>query len=178
MRCTHRPAPRHPLTPPQYTPLILLSGHPDLFPAHPIALPMLVGVWSITLVGIFVKIVIRAVPKWITAIIFIVQGWLALFLIPIVLDANSPFEFQVLFFGGITYTVGAMVYVIKWPNPWPRVFGYHEIFHAFTVVAAGAMLYVVSVCLSNHTLRSEYVAAAAAESLAQAALAVTVAGGF
>ena len=39
--------------------------------------------------------------------------------------------------GGLAYTLGAVVYALKWPDPWPRTFGYHEVFHAFTIVGAG-----------------------------------------
>ena len=54
---------------------------------------------------------------------------------PAVLRATGPGLLALILAGGICYTVGAVIYALRWPDPWPRTFGYHEVFHALTIVA-------------------------------------------
>jgi hemolysin III len=58
--------------------------------------------------------------------------------------APRPRHGRLLLSGGILYTLGAVVYATKRPDPWPRVFGFHEVFHAFTIAGAGCHLAVIS----------------------------------
>ena len=53
--------------------------------------------------------------------------------------------------GGVAYTVGAVVYALKRPDPWPQVFGYHEVFHALTVVGAGLHMATIGLVVLPHT---------------------------
>jgi len=63
----------------------------------------------------------------------------------------QPAELWLIVLGGVAYTVGALVYAMKRPNPWPRTFGYHEIFHALTLVGAGLHLAAVLSILRSAT---------------------------
>jgi hemolysin III len=63
-------------------------------------------------------------------------GWVAVFVFPELLQNGGVAAFALLLAGGALYTAGAVFYATKWPNPWPRTFGYHEFFHAATVLAA------------------------------------------
>ncbi|MFM2183901.1 MAG: hypothetical protein RJB61_2195 [Actinomycetota bacterium] len=68
---------------------------------------------------------------------FIVVGWTAALVLPQLADALGTLGFMLILLGGIAYTLGALCFATRRPNPWPRVVGFHEVFHAFTVIAAG-----------------------------------------
>jgi hemolysin III len=80
-------------------------------------------------------------PKWVAASIAIALGWVGGIVFPQILARVGAGGTTLLLVGGIAYTVGAVVYALKRPDPVPAVFGYHEIFHAL-VVAAVACQYV------------------------------------
>jgi hemolysin III len=93
-------------------------------------------VWVGALGGITLRQVWLDAPKWAIALPYIVVGWSALAVLPQLLRHLGGGGFALLLIGGIFYTAGAIVYALKRPDPFPRVFGYHEIFHACTVVGA------------------------------------------
>lgn len=68
---------------------------------------------------------------------YIALGWLALVLAPRLLERLSATELALIVAGGVIYTAGAIALALRRPDPWPTVFGYHEIWHVFTVIAAG-----------------------------------------
>ncbi len=85
--------------------------------------------------------VIRAVawphaPRAITAACFTAAGWVVIAYLPEFHAAVDPRTFAWIVVGGVTFTVGAIIYLTKLPDPWPRTFGYHEVFHALTIVGA------------------------------------------
>jgi hemolysin III len=82
-------------------------------------------------------------PKWAVAVPYVVVGWCAMVVLPQLLHALGGAGFGLLAAGGGFYTVGAIIYSLRKPNPVPGVFGYHEVFHACTVV--GATLHFVVV---------------------------------
>jgi hemolysin III len=99
-------------------------------------LTLLAIVWSAALIGVLQCLFWSHAPRWIISIYYVVMGWLAL---PYVVELNNALGVTGISFlvvGGVAYTVGAVIYVLKRPNPWPKVFGYHEIFHSLTIVAA------------------------------------------
>jgi hemolysin III len=100
-------------------------------------------VWGGAAVGITVRQLWLDAPKWAVAIPYVVVGWCALVVAPQLLHALGGAGFGLLAAGGAAYTAGALVYAAKKPNPVPGVFGYHEVFHACTVV--GATLHFVVV---------------------------------
>lgn len=105
---------------------------------------VLVIVWVGALVGITLRQVWLAAPKWAIALPYVVVGWCALLVIPQLVRALGGAGFALLLAGGAAYTVGAVVYALKKPDPWPRVFGYHEVFHLCTVVGATLHFYVIA----------------------------------
>jgi hemolysin III len=114
-----------------YTPVCLLAM-PTAW-----AVPMLSVVWGGAVLGIVIKLFAFERLKLLGYCLYPVLGWAAVISLPALLDGMSSAELVLLFSGGILYTVGIPVLVRERPNPWPRTFGYHEVWHAFTV-AAGA----------------------------------------
>lgn len=111
-----------------YTPICAALLEPAL------ALRVLTAVWVGALAGISTSIFWPTAPRWFTTPIYVVLGWVALWYLSQLWNAGGPAVVWLLVAGGLLYTVGAVVYGFKWPNPAPRTFGFHEIFHAFTVV--------------------------------------------
>ena len=101
---------------------------------------LIVG-WSIGIVGAALAASPITAPRWLTSAAYVGFGWLAV--VPLARLAQIlPWEAVALFaVGGILYTVGAIVYARRRPDPWPRWFGFHEVFHTL-VVAAGAVHYL------------------------------------
>jgi hemolysin III len=102
-------------------------------------------VWIGALVGITLRQVWLDAPKWVIALPYVVVGWAAVVVLPQLWRALGPAGFVLLLAGGLAYTVGAVVYAIKKPNPMPGVFGYHEVFHACTIVGATLHYVVIAV---------------------------------
>jgi hemolysin III len=102
-------------------------------------------VWAGAVVGITVRQLWLDAPKWAIAIPYVVVGWCAVAVLPQLLHALGGVGFGLLFVGGAFYTVGAIVYSARRPNPVPGVFGYHEVFHACTVVGATLHFVVINV---------------------------------
>lgn len=100
-------------------------------------------VWGGAIVGITVRQLWLDAPKWAVAVPYVVVGWCAMVVLPQLLHALGGAGFGLLAAGGGFYTVGAIIYSLRKPNPVPGVFGYHEVFHACTVV--GATLHFVVV---------------------------------
>jgi hemolysin III len=74
--------------------------------------------------------------RWLSAPFYIALGWVAVAVLPDILRHGGPATFVLLLAGGAIYSTGAVFYALRRPNPWPTVFGHHEFFHAFTLVAA------------------------------------------
>ncbi len=81
-------------------------------------------------------------PRWVSTGCYLAVGWIAVLALPSLWSALGPGDFGLLAAGAVLYTVGAVVYARKRPDPWPQVFGYHEVFHALTVVGATAIAIV------------------------------------
>ncbi|HEY5250765.1 MAG TPA: hemolysin III family protein [Acidimicrobiales bacterium] len=100
-------------------------------------------VWGGAAIGITVRQTWLDAPKWAVAIPYVVVGWCAMVVLPQLLHALGGAGFGLLAAGGGFYTVGAIIYSLRKPNPVPGVFGYHEVFHACTVVGAALHFVVV-----------------------------------
>jgi len=100
--------------------------------------------WGGALVGITVRQVWLDAPKWVVALPYVVVGWAAVWVLPQLWRALGPTGFTLLLAGGLAYSAGAVVYAVKRPNPVPGVLGYHEVFHACTVVGAGLQFVVIA----------------------------------
>lgn len=92
-------------------------------------------VWAGALAGIAMRLAWLDAPKWAVAVPYVVVGWVAVVAMPELLHVLGGAGFTLLVAGGALYTLGAVAYARKRPDPWPAVFGYHEIFHALVVGA-------------------------------------------
>lgn len=92
-------------------------------------------VWAGALLGIAINLAFRFPPRLVVAAIYVVLGWVAVWYLPSLWAHGGPAIVWLLVSGGILYTIGAVVYATKWPNPSMRFFSFHEIFHACTVLA-------------------------------------------
>ncbi|MCU0270275.1 MAG: hemolysin III family protein [Acidimicrobiales bacterium] len=99
------------------------------------ATPLLVAVWLGAAVGVAVSVFWLHAPRWVTASCYLGVGWLAVAALPWLWSALEPARFSLLVLGGVLYSTGAVVYARKRPDPWPHVFGYHEVFHALVIAA-------------------------------------------
>jgi len=94
-------------------------------------------VWAGALLGIVLSIAWVRAPKFLVAAVCVLLGWVALPLLPALKAALGTSAVVLLASGGVAYSMGALVYALRRPDPFPTVFGYHEIFHALVIVAAG-----------------------------------------
>ena len=99
---------------------------------------MLSIIWSLALIGIVVKIFYMRAPRWLNAGIYVIMGWFSVAAAGQMLSALPTWVFVWLLIGGIIYTLGAVVYSTKIFNFKPGVFGFHEIWHIFVLLAAMA----------------------------------------
>lgn len=112
-----------------YTPLAVL-----LLPTDQ-QLTLLAVVWTGAITGIAFRIWWLRAPRWLYTLCYIALGWAALFYLPDFARAGGTALVVLIIVGGLLYTAGAVVYGLKRPNPSPSWFGFHEIFHTFTIAA-------------------------------------------
>ena len=112
-----------------YTPftLLLLDGA--------LRWTMLGVVWGGALAGIVVRNVRWEAPRWLNVTFYLALGWVAIGILPQVLHRGGVAVLVLLAVGGLFYTLGALVYAFRRPDPSPRWFGFHEVFHALTLLA-------------------------------------------
>ena len=119
-----------------YTPfaLLVLDGYWKI--------AVLAVVWSGAGIAILLKMVWVDAPKWLAAVFGISLGWVGVIVAPQLFGGIGLAGALLLIAGGVAYTVGAIIYARRRPDPFPTIFGYHEIFHAL-VIAAVALQYAV-----------------------------------
>jgi len=121
-----------------YTPVCLLAL------SGAIAIGLLVLVWSIAVAGIVLKVTWPSAPRWLGVACYIAAGWIFLVAVTEIKDTLALVPAVLLLTGGLCYTAGGVIYALRRPNPFPRVFGYHEVFHALTIVGGAAHFAVVA----------------------------------
>jgi hemolysin III len=121
-----------------YTPVALLALHGSL------ARTILIVVWAGALGGVVFKLVWIDAPKWVFAAVYLALGWVSVAILGELPAAIGWLGVAGLAAGGLLYTAGAMVYASERPNPLPRVFGYHEVFHALVLGAVGLHYAVIA----------------------------------
>ena len=94
------------------------------------------SVWCAALGGIALTLLAPNLPRYIRAVPYVALGWAGFLLMPAVFKTLGTTCFWLLLGGGIPYTIGTWAYARRQPNPWPLVFGYHEIFHLMVIIAA------------------------------------------
>lgn len=93
-------------------------------------------VWAIAVAGIFLKIFFMGAPRWISTLIYLMMGWLCMVAVYPLVTTLVPMALFWLALGGLFYSVGAVVYALKRPNPLPGIFGFHEIWHCFVILGS------------------------------------------
>lgn len=106
---------------------------------------MCLAVWLAAVVGSLLKLFTARAPKWVGAGLYLVLGWAGVWLLPQLIDSIGWLATGLCVAGGVVYSLGAVVYALKRPDPRPEVFGYHEIFHALVLVAAGLHYAVIAI---------------------------------
>jgi len=112
-----------------------------------IRLVLLLLVAGGAVVGIAIRQLALDTPKWANTLPYLVVGWAAVAVMPQIYRGGGPLCFSLVVGGGLAYTLGALAYAFKTPKLSPRVFGYHELFHAGTLVGAGLNFWALSVAL-------------------------------
>jgi hemolysin III len=113
-----------------YTPLFMLVASPS--GGH----GALAAIWIAAGVGVVKSLAWAHAPKWLTALLCVAIGWMVIFQVMGRTPVVGTTCIGLLVASGVTYSVGAVVYALKRPDPFPRVFGYHEIFHLLVVLAS------------------------------------------
>lgn len=101
------------------------------------------GVWLLGLAGVGLAVSGLRVPRWVGAGLYIAVGWLALLALPALWNSLPPGAVASLLLGGALYTASAAVYALRWPDPLPRLLGFHEVFHL--LVVAGSVVFATAV---------------------------------
>ena len=107
-------------------------------------IPLLSTVGGLALAGAILKLAWPRLPRFLNLGIYVVLGWAAVVAAPPLVQALSPTAVAMILGSGLLYTGGGLAHALRWPDPAPRVFGHHEVFHAATI-AATALLYLVLV---------------------------------
>jgi hemolysin III len=98
--------------------------------------PLMIGiVWGLAILGVLFKLAWFGAPRWIFVALYVAMGWMAALRPTEVVNLPGG-ALAALVAGGVVYTVGALVYGFKRPNPWPPVLGFHELWHGFVLVAS------------------------------------------
>jgi hemolysin III len=88
-------------------------------------------------------------PRWVYVPVYAGLGWAAVFVLPQLLRGTGPTALVLVAAGGVLYTLGALAYGLRRPDPWPRWFGFHEVFHACTVAAFACQYIAVWIVVSH-----------------------------
>jgi hemolysin III len=119
----------------------------------PVCLLVLTGAWRLGVlvavcigagVGILTKFAWVGAPKWVSAVLALALGWTAVLILPQLATRLNPAAVALLAVGGLAYTAGAIVYARGKPDPSPTLFGYHEVFHALTIVAVACQYVAIA----------------------------------
>lgn len=112
-----------------YTPLSIMLLEPN---ANRM---LLIVIWSTAAAGVLISSLWPTAPRWVTVPLYLIMGWISVFYVPAMLETGGTLIVSLIALGGVLYSIGAVVYAIKKPNISINWFGFHELFHAFTVAA-------------------------------------------
>ena len=115
-----------------YTPIALLVLHGTTQVA------VLAGVWAGAAGGVALSVFWIDAPRWLAAATYLALGWVALLALPQLVTGLPAWPLTLIAASGVLYSIGAVVYATRRPDPWPATFGFHEVFHVFVIVAATA----------------------------------------
>ena len=113
----------------------------------PALMHLLDGAWRLTMLsvvgggavaGMLFKVMWIRCPDWLGTLLYLLLGWSVVVPAHLIVPQLSMWQLGWLVAGGLAYTVGAIVFVMRWPDPWPEHFGHHEVWHVFVLAGAGA----------------------------------------
>ncbi|MGB3014948.1 MAG: hemolysin III family protein, partial [Candidatus Nanopelagicales bacterium] len=110
---------------------------------------LLVLVWGIAIVGTTIGVAWWSAPRWLVVGSYLALGWVAVLFLPVLWQAFGVVVVLLIAFGGLLYSIGAVVYARKKPDPSPDWFGYHEVFHSFTIAAFLVQLVAVAMVVTR-----------------------------
>lgn len=96
---------------------------------------LLIIVWSGAIAGALFRLFWLSAPRWLSTALYVIVGWVVVFFLPELIDGAGVAVVVLIATGGILYTLGAIVYATRWPDPSARAFGFHEVFHSLTIAA-------------------------------------------
>ncbi|GAA2308210.1 hemolysin III family protein [Glycomyces scopariae] len=128
-----------------YTPIAALALHGTPRTA------LLTVIWTGAALGVLFRILWHDAPRWLYTALYIVLGWSAVAVTPQLLAGAGLTATILIYTGGVLYTIGALVYALKKPNPSLQWFGFHEVFHAFTLAAYTAQFTAVALVVQAAT---------------------------
>ncbi len=102
---------------------------------------ILILVWLFSVTGVVLSLLTVPIPRWVKTSLYIGLGWLGLLVLPAIWNALPWTAIALMILGGLLYTLGGVIFAMRWPDPFPRVLGYHELFHL--LVIAGGAIYVL-----------------------------------
>ncbi|MFI6905832.1 hemolysin III family protein [Nonomuraea sp. NPDC050394] len=127
-----------------YTPFALLA----LSGAARIAVVSVI--WGGALMGVLFRVFWMGAPRWLYTVLYLALGWAAIFVMPQLLEGAGIAAVVLVAVGGVFYSAGAIVYGLRRPDPAPAWFGFHEVFHAFTIAAYLVQYIAVSIVVYSH----------------------------
>ena len=92
--------------------------------------------WVLVVLGILFKIFYLNAPRFLYTVIYLAMGWMAVIVIKDIISSMDSIALWYLFLGGISFTIGALFYITKWPEKITGYIGFHEIFHGFILLGA------------------------------------------
>jgi hemolysin III len=107
-------------------------------------------IWAGALTGVLFRVFWMSAPRWLYTVLYLALGWTAIFVMPQLLEGAGVAAVVLVAVGGVFYSAGAVVYGLRRPDPSPQWFGFHEVFHAFTVAAYLVQYIAVSIVVYSH----------------------------
>ena len=108
-------------------------------------IPLLAVVWTLAVAGSLIKLMWPYGPRWLSFALYAGLGWVGIAGVSEVFAAYATSPIALLMAGGLLYMIGGTIYALKRPDPWPRVFGFHEVFHTFVV--ASSLLHFAAIAI-------------------------------
>jgi hemolysin III len=102
-------------------------------------------IWILALAGVLLAIFKLNLPRWVGSALYIGMGWVSLFALPSFVQSLGWGPVLLLILGGVLYTIGGVIYAMKRPNPFPRILGFHEVFHLFVIAGSVTLACVITI---------------------------------